>query len=147
MHKTPNKPSSTPLSSMLLALLFVLGSLCFSSVTIAQQVGAGQDSLLAFPMSQPEGLSFSNSLLNREFDFELTPTANGKFQLSFYNNTNKEEIEIKVYDIIGNLIMHETLPVNGQFSKEYDMSVYKTRLFVVEVGNSKYNKAKSVIAG
>ena len=98
-------------------------------------------------MSQPEGLSFSNSLLNREFDFELTPTANGKFQLSFYNNTNKEEIEIKVYDIIGNLIMHETLPVNGQFSKEYDMSVYKTRLFVVEVGNSKYNKAKSVIAG
>lgn len=84
-------------------------------------------------------------LLNGEFDFKLNRTQPGKFIISFYKNENKPVV-IKIYDITGNLIKQETVVENGAFSKEYNLSYYKPSFFVVEVGSSKYNKTKSIMA-
>jgi hypothetical protein len=83
------------------------------------------------------------SIITSNFDFDLTPTSDGKFNLSFYNPYQKD-ISIKVYDIIGNLVMEEKINMQGRFKKEYDLSSYNTKLFIVEVGSSKYNLTKRI---
>ncbi len=84
--------------------------------------------------------------LGSNFDFSLRPTTKGKFSLDFthYGNT---KVAVKIYDIIGNVIFEEKVSPNGRFSKEYDLSAFKTMLFIVEVGNAKYNKTKSIVSG
>ena len=84
-------------------------------------------------------------LVNPDFDFKLKSTQKGKFILSFYKSQSKA-ITIKIYDLTGNLVLQESVSENGSFSKEYDLSYYKPKFFVVEVGSSEYNKTKSVIA-
>lgn len=91
-------------------------------------------------------IEYNRNLLNPGFDFELKPTAPGKFRVMFDNNTEKAVV-IKIYDIIGNLLINYEVSQQGEFIKEFDVSAFHTRLFVVEIGNSKYNKAKSVISG
>lgn len=90
-------------------------------------------------------LTYPGRILNRNFDFNLAKAGSGKFLLTFYNNQPKG-ITIKIYDILGNLIIQEQVKKEGLFSKEYDLSFYNAYFFVVEVGNSKYNKTKSIIA-
>lgn len=121
-------------------LFFMLLWLLPAGFAVAQT-----DSALA--AEGPEStLEFEGELLNQDFDFDLKPTAPGKFRLSF-DNTTEKAVVIKIYDIIGNLLMLQTVDQQGTFVKEFDVSIHNTRLFVVEVGNSKYNKAKSVISG
>lgn len=83
-------------------------------------------------------------LVNPDFDFKLKSTQKGKFILSFYKNQDKA-LTVKIYDITGNLVLQETVSDNGSFSKEYDLSYYKPKFFIVEVGSSEYNKTKSII--
>ncbi len=83
-------------------------------------------------------------LVNPDFDFKLKSTQKGKFILSFYKSQSKA-ITIKIYDLTGNLVLQESVSEDGSFSKEYDLSYYKPRFFVVEVGSSQYNKTKSII--
>ncbi|GAA5025774.1 hypothetical protein GCM10011506_10690 [Marivirga lumbricoides] len=83
-------------------------------------------------------------LVNPDFDFKLKSTQKGKFILSFYKNQDKA-LKVKIYDITGNLVLQETVTDNGSFSKEYDLSYYKPKFFIVEVGSSEYNKTKSII--
>ena len=96
---------------------------------------------------EPEkSIKYSKSILNQGFDFDLQPVAKGKFRVSFLNESDKR-MDIRVYDIIGNLILEETVRSNGTVSRVYDLSYYKSQFFVVEIGNAKYNKTKSIIAG
>ncbi len=83
-------------------------------------------------------------LVNPDFDFKLKSTQKGKFILSFYKSQSKA-VTIKIYDLTGNLILQESVSDEGSFSKEYDLSYYKPKFFVVEVGSSQYNKTKSII--
>ena len=91
-------------------------------------------------------VTYSKKLLvNGEFDFKLNKTSKGQFIISFFKNENKPVV-VKIYDITGNLLKQETVVNNGSFSKEYNLSYYKPSFFVVEVGNAKYNKTKSIMA-
>lgn len=83
-------------------------------------------------------------LVNPDFDFKLKSTQKGKFILSFYKNQDKA-LTVKIYDITGNLVLQETVSENGSFSKEYDLSYYRPKFFIVEVGSSEYNRTKSII--
>ena len=122
--------------------LLTLILLMVTHLTSAQQV-----SPRTVQREGPESqLDYSGELFNQNFDFELKPTAPGKFRITFDNNTSKPVV-IKIYDIIGNLLINYPVADQGLFLKEFDVSEFRTRLFVVEVGNSKYNKAKSVISG
>lgn len=97
-------------------------------------------------VSPEKPFNYSNTTLNNHVSFDLKPISKRKFSVSFLNK-NQTQIAVKIYDVIGNLIIEENVYGKGYFYKEYDLSFYKSDLFIIEVGNSKYNKTKSLVAG
>ncbi|CAN5162922.1 hypothetical protein BH23BAC1_BH23BAC1_42510 [soil metagenome] len=88
---------------------------------------------------------FSNTI-SQSLNFDLKAISKRKFSISFLNK-NPSDVKVKIYDVIGNLIVEDKISSKGYFYKEYDLSFYNTDLFIIEVGNSKYNKTKSLVAG
>lgn len=115
-----------------IALLLILGS----GVPTYSQI---------FRNKQEKSVSFPKELSAPEINFELKTTGQKKFEVKLekkpINNT-----KIKIYDFLGNLILEDYIsPADGQ-QKTYDMSQTGSQIFVVEIGNSKYNKTKSIYA-
>jgi hypothetical protein len=79
-----------------------------------------------------------------EFDVEVVQPR--KFFLSFTMKRG-ETFFIKIYDVIGNLIHHEVVSKKGWFRKQYDLSKYKTDLYVIEVGSGRKAKIKRLFLG
>jgi hypothetical protein len=79
-------------------------------------------------------------------DFDVEVVQPRKFLLSF-TKKREETFFIKIYDVIGNLIHHEVVSKTGKFRKHYDLSKYKTDLYVIEVGSSKKAKIKRLFLG
>jgi len=96
--------------------------------------------------SPEKPFNYSNATLNQSVSFDLNAISKRKFSVSFLNK-NHSQIAVKIYDIIGNLIIEENVSGKGYFYKVYDLSFYNSDLFIIEVGNSKYNKTKSLVAG
>jgi len=128
----------------MIRVLLILFLFCFTlSLSHAQKYS--KDSIEVESVEKDGRVNYPKKLLvNPEFDFKLNRTASGKFTISFYKG-NANAITIKIYDLIGNLIKQETVSKSGLFTKEYDLSYYNPKFFVVEAGNSEYNKTKSVI--
>jgi hypothetical protein len=123
-------------------LIISLLSLSFS-LSYAQE--GSRDSVEVDGMEKEGRVNYPKKLLvNPEFDFKLKKTETGKFTISFYKKSGKS-VTIKIYDLIGNLIKQETVSKSGLFNKEYDLSYYNPKFFIVEAGSSEYNKTKSVI--
>jgi len=130
------------MTKKLLLIPFML--LFFLSASYAQK--AADDSVAVDKVKGDGEVVYPKKLLvNEKLDFKLSKTQSGSFIVSFYNNESKPVV-IKIYDITGNLVKQETVVQNGSFSKEYNLSYYKPSFFVVEVGNSKYNRTKSIMA-
>ncbi|QHT71453.1 hypothetical protein GXP67_34740 [Rhodocytophaga rosea] len=79
-------------------------------------------------------------------DFEVKLVKPRKFLLSFYKK-QASDIFIKIYDVLGNLVHQEKVSKKGKFKKEYDLSAYKTELYVIEVSDSNNAKAKRLFMG
>ncbi|WKK76966.2 hypothetical protein QYS49_06925 [Marivirga salinae] len=128
----------------MIRVLLILFLFCFAlSISHAQE--SSSDSVQIESVEKEGRVSYPKKLLvNPEFDFKLKKTETGKFTLSFYKENDKSTT-IKIYDLIGNLIKQETVSKSGLFTKEYDLSYYNPKFFIVEAGSSEYNKTKSVI--
>jgi hypothetical protein len=81
----------------------------------------------------------------QQFDFTMAVTAKGQFDI-FFENATQASLEVKVYDIIGNLVLSDQAYGQGKFVKSYDLSYYKSQFFLVEVGNEKHQKLKRIAA-
>jgi hypothetical protein len=79
-------------------------------------------------------------------DFEVKLIKPRKFLLSFYKK-QASDIFIKIYDVLGNLVHQEKVSKKGKFRKEYDLSAFKTELYVIEVSDSNTTKAKRLFMG
>jgi hypothetical protein len=79
-------------------------------------------------------------------DFSVEVVQPHKFFLSF-TKKREETFFIKIYDVIGNLIHHEVVSQKGKFRKQYDLSKYKTDLYVIEVSSGKRAKIKRLFLG
>jgi hypothetical protein len=90
-----------------------------------------------------QALSHKGLITDSRLDFSLTPTGRSEFELAF-ENPYKYPVKIKIYNIIGNLIAEEEAKPGASFTKKYNFSDEKMRLFVVEVGNQKHNLTKKV---
>lgn len=125
-------------------ILLILSLFSFAiSFSFAQE--SSKDSIEVESIERDGRVNYPKKLLvNPEFDFKLKKTEAGKFTISFYKENNKSTT-IKIYDLIGNLIKQETVSKSGIFTKEYDLSYYNPKFFVVEAGSSEYNKTKSII--
>lgn len=97
-------------------------------------------------ISPEKQFKYNVTPLSHHVSFDLTPISKRKFSVSFLNK-NHTRVAVKIYDIIGNLIIEENVTGKGYFYKEYDLTFYNSDLFIIEVGNSKYNKTKSLVAG
>jgi len=125
-------------------LLFICLSLLLHLTVSAQN--AAKDSLNVDKVQGDGKVTYPKKLLaNEKIDFKLSKTKSGSFLISFYNNDRKP-VAIKIYDITGNLVKQETVVKKGSYSKEFNLAYYKPSFFVVEVGNSKYNRTKSIMA-
>ncbi|WP_375579416.1 hypothetical protein ABWH96_20865 [Marivirga tractuosa] len=128
----------------MIKVLLILSFLCFTlSFSYAQE--SSKDSVELEGIEKDGRVNYPKKLLvNPEFDFKLKKTDKGKFTVSFYKENDKS-VTIKIYDLIGNLIKQETVSKSGLFTKEYDLSYYNPKFFIVEAGGSQYNKTKSII--
>ncbi|GGZ26490.1 hypothetical protein GCM10007049_18970 [Echinicola pacifica] len=106
---------------------------------------AGEFYAQGFFKKSDSGLLFPKNLNQPDVDFNLKSTGSKKFKIILEKNI-PEKTSIKIFDIIGNLIMEDTISPEDGKQKDYDFSEVKSQLFVVEVGNAKYNKTKSIYA-
>ena len=90
-------------------------------------------------------ISFPREISNPDVNFNLQPMGIRKFKVVL-DKKQQQLTNIKVYDILGNLILQDKIKPEDGIQKNYDLSHTKSRLFVVEIGNSKYNKTKSIYA-
>jgi len=98
-----------------------------------------------FSRKKESTVSFPKEINAAEVDFNLKSTGIKKFEI----NLDKKPVnitKIKIYDFLGNLILEDYIsPADGQ-QKKYDLSQTSSEIFVVEIGNAKYNKTKSIYA-
>ena len=115
-----------------IGFVLIVGS---SSPSYSQIFGRKKETTVTFP----------KELNAPEVDFNLKSTGNKKFEVKL----EKKPVintKIKIYDFLGNLILEDYIsPTDGK-QKSYDMSQTSSEIFVVEIGNSKYNKTKSIYA-
>lgn len=90
-------------------------------------------------------ISFPRDLHIPEVKFDLRSTGNKKFTLVL-DEKSYQLTNVKVFDILGNLILEDKIRPEDGTQKNYDFSSINSHLFVVEVGNAKYNKTKSIYA-
>ncbi len=120
-------------------LIFIFAFLYFGS-GIAMQYRAQN-----FIKKSETNLTFPKNLNTPDVDFDLKPTGQKKFKIVLEEKI-PTKTTVKVFDIIGNLILEDALMPEDGLQKTYDFSYVSSQLFVVEVGNSKYNKTKSIYA-
>ena len=126
------------------SILILLFSFSIIAYINAQNTGS-VDSVRAEQVEKDGNVNYPKKLLvNPDFDFKLKKSAAGKFIVSFYKEDEKP-VTIKIFDLLGNLVVQETVNQSGPYSKEYNLSYYKPKFFVVEAGSSQYNKTKSII--
>lgn len=90
-------------------------------------------------------ISFPKDLNTPTVNFDLQSLGNKKFKLVL-DKPNNQLTNVKIFDILGNLILQDKLKPDGGLQKNYDFTHLSSKIFVVEVGNAKYNKTKSIYA-
>ncbi|AGA78671.1 hypothetical protein [Echinicola vietnamensis] len=98
-----------------------------------------------FLKKSENNIIFPKNLNKPDVDFNLKSTGSKKFKIILEDDV-QQNTAVKIFDIIGNLIMEDTIKPKDGKQKTYDFSHITSELFVVEVGNSKYNKTKSIYA-
>jgi len=122
-------------------------------IWLSKTQSASTPVLLRTNLYQPIFPAHSKSFLQTEpttqkdsLDFEVKLIKPRKFLLSIYKK-QASDIIIKIYDVLGNLVHQEKVSKKGKFRKEYDLSAYKTELYVIEVSDSNTTKAKRLFMG
>jgi hypothetical protein len=119
--------------------------ICISVYTILQ-LDSGK-LLLAQNISRKveTEISFPRDLHTPEVKFNLKSTGTKKFSVILEEKSD-QMTNVRVFDILGNLILEDKIGPEDGKQKNFDFSSINSQLFVVEVGNAKYNKTKSIYA-
>lgn len=94
-------------------------------------------------LSLENKIGYKKGLLGSKLDYQLLPSDNRKFVIKI-TNANSSNLDVKIYDVIGNLILTDNLSDEENGQKEYDFSDRKTKIFVVKVGAGEENLTKKV---
>ncbi|WP_241275489.1 hypothetical protein [Belliella calami] len=90
-------------------------------------------------------ISFPADLNKERVSFDLKAEGIKKFSI-ILDKKSVEITKVKVFDTLGNLLFEDRIMPEDNGKKSYDLSHIQSQLFVVEVGNSKYNITKSIYA-
>ncbi|AKP52742.1 T9SS type A sorting domain-containing protein [Cyclobacterium amurskyense] len=119
----------------IIVLLFLVLSFPGKFSAVAQSVSRSFETKISFP----------KELNTPTINFNLQSIGNKKFKLVL-DKPNAQLTNVKIFDILGNLILQDQLLPDDGLQKNYDFTHLNSRIFVVEVGNAKYNKTKSIYA-
>lgn len=129
------KPLPKKIITYIIIALGFIQILDFSGILLAQNIQRRIETEISFP----------TDLYAPEVKFNLRSTGTKKFIL-LLEEKSIQMTNVKVFDILGNLILEDKISPEDGTQKSYDFSSVNSQLFVVEVGNAKYNKTKSVYA-
>ena len=75
-------------------------------------------------------------------DLNIYPNPGNGQVIFAMNGANKEDVNIKVFDVTGNMIFERTLNVNGFSNTSYDFSNLSKGIYIVNIssGNDSFNK-------
>ncbi|MFY0651384.1 MAG: hypothetical protein JXQ96_05095 [Cyclobacteriaceae bacterium] len=88
-------------------------------------------------------ISYDKGILRNKLDYQLVHGEKGRFILKFAD-VPKQNLEVKIYDVIGNLIQSDNFSKKEGREKEYDFSGSDTKIYVVKVSNQKENVVKKI---
>ena len=80
----------------------------------------------------PPSTAVQSALASR-FSCQIEPAQNRQLSIRFVH-PGGEPVQIRIYDLIGNLIHAESVTAPGIFSQYYDLSVRRNGFYLVEVG-------------
>lgn len=105
-----------------------------------------QDSLRISRYRVEQPLKDVSIPLQERLSFELSSKKKGAIRVQFRGDV-MTTVNLKVYDLIGNLLHETTVKINGNRQYSIQLPEVKSRFFIVEVGNKQYNLTKSVVSG
>ena len=76
-------------------------------------------------------------------DYELLPVDDHTFKVKFINHPS-EYLDIKIYDLIGNLIMKESIKQSRDSELEYQFEEIRSKIFVIKVKSGDENLTKKI---
>ena len=129
--------------------IFFISHTTLSQVTKIQQADndTTQNTIAPKLHGNPERtIKFAYDLLSKDFQLSLNTTDLRKFDVQFPNN-GKKEVTVKVYDIIGNLILVDRTIILSNYKKTFDMTRFNSNVFIVEVNNGGTVKTRSIYTG
>jgi hypothetical protein len=131
---------------LVLLSLGVISFFIFASAKIQQQSAnfvenSGSNSFSIEENYWPANQKYISSGSN----FRVIPTGRGQFEIILFNGKH-EDVNIQIYDVIGNLLIQETSD-QSQIRRKYDLSQTKSRLFVIKVENSSQARIRKVTTG
>lgn len=88
-------------------------------------------------------IGYKKGILGNKLDYQLLPLDGRKFILKI-TNAKYSNFNVKIYDVIGNLILSDDISYENNGIKEYDFSDRKTKIYVVKVGSGEEKLTKKV---
>ncbi len=123
----------------LLCLMLGFGPLVWGQIKTDSTYSEG--SIYSLPVEN--NISYNQSLKQKSLDYDLEPIAEGTFKLIFVNRPS-DYVSIKIYDIIGNLILQEDHKYALSSEIEYNLNENNGKIYVVKVEAGDDNLIKKV---
>ncbi|MEQ9285856.1 MAG: T9SS type A sorting domain-containing protein [Cyclobacteriaceae bacterium] len=121
----------------LLSFTFNLGTVPGDSLTDKSLQNMGS------PIAIENKISYEKGILRNKLDYQLLHGKKGKFILKFTNKPN-QNLDVRIYDVIGNLIQTDKFLQEEGNEKEYDFSNRETKIYVVKVSFDEENVVKKI---
>lgn len=88
-------------------------------------------------------INYNNSLNSNKLEYKILPIADGRFKLIFINQPS-DYIDIKIYDIIGNLILTEETKYSLNSEIEFNFNEKNNKIYVVKVESGEQKLTKKI---
>lgn len=126
-------------------LLFIILVLISYSLLIGQGAVETSEEKTALNFARPEEstLNYNSKLVAKPLDYELSAVGDNSFKVKFINQPS-DYLDIKIYDVIGNLILKESVKQAKDSELEYQFDEIKSKIFVIKVKSGKENLTKKI---
>jgi hypothetical protein len=88
-------------------------------------------------------INYNKGILSNRLDYQLVHSNKGKFILKFADKPS-QNLDVRIYDLVGNLIRTDKILQEEGNEKEYDFSDRETRIYVVKVSTQVENVVKKI---
>ena len=128
---------------MSLSSILIFITLAFSVQTPSDSISDNSLSDKKHTSSIENKISYEKGILRNHLDYQLLRGNKGKFILKFSNKPSGT-LDIRIYDVVGNLIqIYKILQEEGD-EKEYDFSDRDTKIYLVKVSTEIENVVKKI---